>query len=383
MASRPVSDPIRQRYTRFVAATLKQRIPTILKTAEAGFDAATVERLKGISRVIEADGAMVIDLRGWPFKGWEQLPARMNGKRPSQTPFFDFEYWMYFRILSAVRFGETRTDPFRSVKHRDLERHIAWAEEALTKITDLKGGLNLSLDANAHDLSQVSKPGKTYDIGRELLDIDAANLTRLNIIADNFGGEFVADLVLAIIAAEAGVEVVVHVKQLPIFVSDTTADDVTILLDRVSSSGVFGKRLLEAVRRGLIRFASNPFWSAPEFLDRLPVEELGTGERVLTVLKGDLNFRRAIGDVTVDVETPFEKLLLLPSAPLLSLRSIKSYCVAGVTAWPQGVSKTDFPMDGSIVAVQRIPTRATASVGSSSDTAPLLPRVRRWLRRKA
>ena len=44
----------------------------------------------------------------------ETLPARVNGKRPSQAAFFDFEYWLYFRILIAVRYPVTRADPFRS-----------------------------------------------------------------------------------------------------------------------------------------------------------------------------------------------------------------------------------------------------------------------------
>jgi len=68
---------------------------------------------------------------------------------------------------------------------------------------------------------------------------------------------------------------------------------------------------------------------------------------------------------------------------MLSLRSIKSYCVAGVTEWPTGVSRTDFPMDGSIVAVQRIPTRSSSSElskPSANETEAPQSRIRRWMR---
>ena len=359
---------------------MAKRIPMIVRNAADGFDSETVTRLDAISRAISAGAPMVVDLSNWPFSGWEDFPQRVNGRRIADASFFDFEFWMYFRILEAVRFAETRADPFRTTKHRDLDRHLKRADEALSRVTTFADGLRMSLDANAHDLSQIGSPTGRYEFGRAALDIQAPSVQRLNIIADNFGGEFVADLVLAVVAAEAGIEVVLHVKQLPMFVSDVTADDVTILFDRLPKDG-FGKRLQTAVQRGGIHTAAHAFWSAPRFFDRLPVEELGQGAGVLNVLKGDLNFRRAIGDVSVRVETSFQDLAVLPAAPLLSLRSIKSYCLAGMSDWPKGLSRTDFPMDGSIVAVQQVPVRATASAESSSDAAPLLQRVRRWLRR--
>jgi hypothetical protein len=326
---------------------------------------------------------MVIELGAWTPPGWEDMPARVNGRRPSQAPFFDFEFWMYHRILGAVRFEETRTDPFRAIKHKDLDRHLDRADEVLPTTMTLADGLRLALAANAHDLSQVAQPETTHEVGAAGLEIEPAGLRRLNIICDNFGAELVGDLVLAVVSAEAGIDVVLHVKQIPMFVSDTTVDDVTILLDRLGAKSEFGQRLSAAIRVGSISFGSHPFWSAPQFFDRLPTDELKAGPGTLTIVKGDLNFRRAIGDVSVAAETPFQSLAVLPAAPMLSLRSIKSYCVAGMEAWPEGVPRSRFPMDGTIVAVQQVPVReaAIAAAGSSSEKAPLLQRARQWLRR--
>jgi hypothetical protein len=349
------------RYTEYVRKTLATRIPAILKNTEEGQTAEAVRQLHAIARSVEADGPMLLDHASWPVPGWEELPGRVNGKRPSEASFFDFEYWLYFRILKAVRYAETRTDPFRAIKHRDLERHIDWAEQAIQKTQTLAEALSLSLDANAHDLSQLSGPAGSHMLGRELLQIEPSGLRRINIIADNFGAEFVADLVLATIAAEAGIEVAVHVKHLPIFVSDVTTDDVIILFDRLKPGTAFGRRLQSEVDRGSVRVTSNTFWAAPQFLDRMPLDELEMGEGVLNILKGDLNFRRAVGDAVVPIETAFEQLPVLPAAPVLALRSIKSYCVAGMRIWPAGMSGEDFPKDGSIVAVQQIPAKPTAS----------------------
>jgi hypothetical protein len=349
--------PPASRYHDYVRQTLKTRIPAIIRIAEEGQGAEAVRQLHAIARAVEANAPMVLDLHDWPIPGWESLPARVNGKRPTDASFFDFEYWLYFRILKAVHYQERRGDPFRATKHRDLERHIHWAEQAIQKTQTFAEALNLSLDANAHDLSQVNGPSQSHDVGREVLQIEPAGIRRLNIIADNFGGEFVADLLLATVAAEAGIEVVVHVKHLPMFVSDTTTDDVVILFDRLTPGTAFARRLQAEVKRGSLRVTSNSFWSAPLFMDEVPLEELDAGEGVLTILKGDLNFRRAIGDVTVPIETPFETLAVLPAAPMLALRSIKSYCVAGMRVWPAGMSTEDFPKDGAIVVAQHIPAR--------------------------
>lgn len=349
--------PPASRYHDYVRHALKTRIPAIVGMAEDGQDPATIRQLHAIARAVDANAPMLLDLHDWPIPGWETLPARVNGRRPTDASFFDFEYWLYFRILSAVGYPRTGVDPFRAVKHRDLERHINWAEQAIQRTRTLAEALTLSLHANAHDLSQVSAPAAAHYLGGEALRIEGDGVRRLNLIADNFGGEFVADLVLATIASETGIEVVVHVKQLPMFVSDATADDVVILLDRLSPATTFGRRLQAEVKRGGLRVASHPFWSAPLFMDRAPVDELETGDGVLNVLKGDLNFRRAVGDAVVPVETPFAALDVLPAAPMLALRSIKSYCAAGMRDWPPGVPREAFPTDGSLVTAQAIPAR--------------------------
>ena len=354
------------RYHDYVRHTLKTRIPAIITMAQDGQKPEAVRQLQAIGRAVEANAPMVLDIHDWALPGWEALPGRVNGRRPTDAAFFDFEYWLYFRILTAVRYRDTHADPFRATKHRDLERHLNWAEQAIQQTRTFADGLTLSLHANAHDLSQVSEPASSYHLGREALQMDLSGIRRLNIIADNFGGEFIADLVLATIAAEAGAEVVVHVKHLPMFVSDVTTDDVVILFDRLAPGSVFAQRLQAEMKRGGLRVTSNSFWSAPLFMDRAPIDELDAGEGVLTILKGDLNFRRAIGDVAVPVETPFDTLPVLPAVPMLSLRSIKSYCVAGMEVWPAGLSTEDFPKDGAIVLAQHIPARVGAAATASA-----------------
>jgi hypothetical protein len=157
--------PPASRYHDYVRQTLKTRIPAIIGMAEEGQGAEAVRQLRAVARAVEANAPMVLDLNDWPIPGWESLPGRVNGKRPTEAPFFDFEYWLYFRILLAVRYPERQRDPFRAVKHRELERHIQWAEQAIQKTQTLGEALTLSLHANAHDLSQVGQAASSHYLG--------------------------------------------------------------------------------------------------------------------------------------------------------------------------------------------------------------------------
>ena len=132
--------PPSSRYHDYVRQTLKTRIPAILKIAAEGQNAEAVRQLLAIGRAVEANAPMVLDLHDWQIPGWETLPGRVNGKRPTEASFFDFEYWLYFRILLATRYPRNSADPFRATKHRDLERHIQWAEQAIQKTQTLARG---------------------------------------------------------------------------------------------------------------------------------------------------------------------------------------------------------------------------------------------------
>jgi hypothetical protein len=51
---------------------------------------------------------------------------------------------------------------------------------------------------------------------------------------------------------------------------------------------------------------------------------------------------------------------------MLSLRSIKSYCVAGMKVWPAGMSTEAFPKDGAIVIAQNVPAKPAAEPTASA-----------------
>ena len=88
--------PPASRYHDYVRQTLATRFPAIIRLAEDGQDAEAIRQLHAIGRAVEANAPMVLDLHDWPLPGWETLPARVNGKRPLEASFFDFDTIFHF-----------------------------------------------------------------------------------------------------------------------------------------------------------------------------------------------------------------------------------------------------------------------------------------------
>ena len=76
---------------------------------------------------------------------------------------------------------------------------------------------------------------------------------------------------------------------------------------------------------------AHPFWTGPASLWELPAElatELGAAR--LVVLKGDANYRRAVGDAVWPPDTAFAAVTGYFPAPLLALRTLKSDPIVGL-----------------------------------------------------
>jgi hypothetical protein len=100
--------PPASRYTDYARNAIVTRYPAILRAAEDGQGPEAVRQLHAIARALEANAPMVLDLHDWPIPGWETLPARVNGKRPLDAAFFDFEYWLCTATSSATSTGPSK-----------------------------------------------------------------------------------------------------------------------------------------------------------------------------------------------------------------------------------------------------------------------------------
>jgi damage-control phosphatase, subfamily III len=153
---------------------------------------------------------------------------------------------------------------------------------------------------------------------------------RVDFVLDNAGFELYVDLVLAgyLIETSLATEVVMHPKSIPWFVSDVVPRDLEELLEVLRDPRAFYETKTGADDNGIVPLSAdeerdlkflfehwaslhsegqlilrpNRFWTHPGSFWRLPsvapelLEDMKEAE--LTVFKGDLNYRKLIGDVS-------------------------------------------------------------------------------------
>jgi hypothetical protein len=285
---------------------------------------------------------------------WEWQPAldERAGETWLATDWFFAETYVYRCLMMAVRYWEDGRDPFAPAKHEELAGAALW--HGVHRALSLAGSSDSeriaalligALWGNRVDLSYaVGVAFGAAGDGADLLCDDSARaaeqLLRLggdvHLVTDNMGSELSMDLVLAdALLTRAGGRVSLHVKMHPTFVSDAVAGDVWSLLaafsDRGGPEAALCDRLRHAWREQRLRVLPDPFWNGPRFLWDRPsrlARELDAATAV--VLKGDANYRRAVGDALWPADTTFAEATGYLPAPLVALRTMKSDAVVGL-----------------------------------------------------
>ncbi|MEU4484627.1 damage-control phosphatase ARMT1 family protein [Streptomyces purpurascens] len=291
---------------------------------------------------------------------WETWGLReYTGRSWFEVPWLWSESWFYRRLLQAVGyFGPgpwQGIDPFRPFKLAELDS--AETDEELAALDDLA---NRPAGEQAQALLHGSLWGNRADLGFRLSaegarDADAApglvaddsdrlwsllggtGTGTLCLVADNAGRELVPDLLLiAHLLAHGRIgRAVLHVKPYPYYVSDATTADVVDALRRLTGAGGaaadHGRHLWSALADGRLILRAHPFSSAP-----LPYEEMPGDLRAefasatLTLVKGDLNYRRLVGDRLWAPTTPFTDVTAYFPGPVAALRTLKSDVITGL-----------------------------------------------------
>ncbi|BFZ07768.1 hypothetical protein BsWGS_10808 [Bradybaena similaris] len=165
---------------------------------------------------------------------------------------------------------------------------------------------------------------------------------RVDIILDNAGFELVTDLCFADLLTTSGLASEVHFycKAIPWFVSDVTPEDFHWTLKQMSSMNHLAisqlcqkwKRHLEG---GKWVLEVNDFWTLPydysQMLEYCPSLYSQLSQASLIIFKGDLNYRKLVGDLQWETTTDFTQSLRgFNPAPLCVLRTLKSDVVVGL-----------------------------------------------------
>ncbi|EIW68535.1 hypothetical protein TREMEDRAFT_44401 [Tremella mesenterica DSM 1558] len=240
--------------------------------------------------------------------------------------------------------------------------------------------LSLLVDLKYEDLKQLQAVGAKAqaeqaklilrnDLPKVWEHLKTLRGARVDVVLDNAGFELYTDLILAdfLVSCTPFVnEVVFHPKSIPWFVSDVVPFDFTwaidILLDEsffstasppptpteLESLAVLATRWKGHLASGAFKLSvpldtplggdtpTGGFWTTQYAYQDMPlvapklVEELGKSG--LVIFKGDLNYRKLIGDAAWPPTTPFDTALgpLAGTMNLVSLRTNKADTICGL-----------------------------------------------------
>ncbi|NGN62818.1 protein-glutamate O-methyltransferase family protein [Streptomyces sp. A7024] len=291
---------------------------------------------------------------------WNDWAQGYYGQSWLDAPFLWAESYFYRKLLAATGYFES--GPWRGVDifapSKQAELHSKDVDAELRALDELprqaerereRGEVLLqsSLWGNQADLGFAASSNAPAEQRRDerlvvddrtrLWDLLAAGTPgTIAVLADNVGRELIPDLVLIDHLLRHHAErVVLYVKPYPYYVSDATAPDTFEHLRRLAAApgeaGAVGQRLWSALATGPLEIRAHSFFCAPLEFNRMPADlhdELA--ECALTILKGDLNYRRLVGDRAWDPVTPFERTTAYFPSPVAALRTLKSDVIVGM-----------------------------------------------------
>ncbi|MFC8359712.1 damage-control phosphatase ARMT1 family protein [Streptomyces griseorubiginosus] len=341
----------------FPHSVLAERHPAIIAQVREAFPYGP-EQHRALDALLENCTKGVIE--PLPGGAWAEWGIGTHaGQSWFDVPWLWSESYFYRRLLDAVGYFAPGPwqgiDPFRPSKLTELDspetdQELAALDELASRPVEEQGAalLHGSLWGNRADLGFRLSDGEAEgrDAVPDLVADDSERLWALLdgtgtlcLIADNAGRELVPDLLLlAHLLHHRRIErAVLHVKPYPYYVSDATTADVVDALRRLvrapGEAGRYGRLLWDAMTDGRLVVRAHPFSCAPLPYADMP-DDLRTeiGRAALTVLKGDLNYRRLVGDRWWPPTTSFAEVTAHFPGPVAALRTLKSDVVTGLDA---------------------------------------------------
>ncbi len=340
----------------FAHVSMQERVPRLLReTAERNADAPTLaEGLRQLADEIAADAPLPhLDLAP-DADLWGPLRADHDGETWLNTEWLFAEYFAYRMAMDAARYLDLGRDPFSPIKRDEMTSGALW--DALAEGLDDEGGegavaraFRRALWGNRLDLSIAASAAQGTAAHEDHLLTDHTEAAALalrssapgtvHVVMDNAGTEQALDYVLVdrLLRERLATRVVLHVKALPVLVSDAVVADIHALLDLMADRGgapsALAGRLRQSMADGALRVVPDYFWNTPRCVWDLPprLERAFRGAS-LVVLKGDANYRRATNDALWPPDATLADAVGPFPAPLLALRTIKSDTLVGVEA---------------------------------------------------
>jgi len=342
-----------------------------------------INRFPGIIRSIAENNSLDADIkskienliRALPESPLELLPEtsdanvrinneiKKNAYRWNNAPFIFIENYLYHLLGEIMNFKKNGKDYFSFKKNADVilnkDRFAGFIEridELFSKKYEeaLRDVLYFNILGNKADLSQLSdlRKGKLkllIDDTEKAADI-FRSAKRIDIVLDNSGEELFFDILLVyFLFSKAKTEkIVLHFKTMPYFVSDAMKADFYFLLkeiaggeprsrrdaeeDSINKQGKkFADLIYQYVESGRLLLCDDTYWNdTGDFCDMPPHIRNEIDKSDLVIFKGDLNYRKLIGDRQWDFSARTEEITGYIKKNCLIIRILKSELMTGL-----------------------------------------------------
>ena len=348
----------------FARQTIVERKPQLIRQAIADnrYPPHVVQTLEDFKAEIASQPVRPLSEEAPDVADWNRELVPYQGKTWLELPWYLAETYFYRRLLEAVGYFQPGRwhghDPFEKQKQEQIKTAIellaaGWRELSRTETeAAFEALLHSSLWGNRADLSNYTVRlqvhaglsarqeqdniliDNTDDVQRLL----ASGVKRVDFINDNVGLELLSDLTLAdfMLDQQWVRKIVLHLKNWPFFVSDAMPKDVrtTIALLQTSPDPQvkqLGIRLNEHLDARRLALQDHPFWTSSLMFFEMPVPLQATLTHAdLVIIKGDVNYRRLLGDRHWPHTTAMEEAAAYFPAPFLVLRTLKGEIMVGL-----------------------------------------------------
>lgn len=289
---------------------------------------------------------------------WDADIEAFIGKSWLDIPWILAETYFFRRILEAIQYFQPGPwqgkDPFQHLKHKEIanalpEFSTAYQNEGNKSERDaFQESCYQSVLGNQSDLSNLQTydevthhPTEKFVINHSMAAFDYVSQRpgKIAYFFDNVGKELFFDLAFIDILLQKNLaqSITCYLKNQPFFVSDALLKDLYKTIDFLASSSApecknLAERLTHVIKSGKMIIETPPFLTTSRAFCEMP-EALKSHIRNhdLAILKGDVNFRRLVGDRHWDSTTPIEIAAGYFPTTFLSLRTLKSELIVGLT----------------------------------------------------
>lgn len=288
---------------------------------------------------------------------WDHDMQPWMGKSWLEIPWFLAETFFFRRVLEATGYFQPGPwqgrDPYYQMKERELNKalpqFVATYDQAAheNSYAGFTQAIYNALWGNQADLSNLdgqidSSGGSQQQLIRDD-SIEAYNLLKIQprkviYFLDNIGKELYFDLALMdyLLQNNLAASITVVLKNQPFFVSDVMTADferALTVLAKVPEKSIqtLISRTRKTQQQGQLQLEAPSFLTTSRMYRQIP-EELKAKLQAadLALLKGDVNYRRLVGDRHWEPTTPLGRAAGYFPTAFLSLRTQKAELVVGL-----------------------------------------------------